>query len=220
MVQYRGSYVVKRHGRSKSINYNRVKELYEDHKNDYEIATELKCHRDSVRRWRNINGLPPVNDQYKLSFDLDEMLKMNSDGMDYKEIARVLGVERSVVLYHLYKLNLREKDKTTLVPSILSLCNDGIGDREISAELNCSVAYVGHVRRMHHLSHNGIEKKCDYKLIQELYDAGKNDVCIALAAGCERSNISQWRARNHLPSNSLHGAKYHKRGRWVCSSQN
>ena len=63
--------------------------LWEEGKNDREIARTIGCNPDTVQKWRHAVGLPP---RYRPEIDRKKLKELWEAGMDDPHIAQELGI--------------------------------------------------------------------------------------------------------------------------------
>lgn len=75
-------------------------------------------------------------------------------------------------------------------------------DLKILAELNaCGITEIKAALSRENISEQNQRPKLDAIVAKKLYDQGRKDSDIAAALNVSRQAISNWRRRNHLPSN-------------------
>lgn len=73
----------------KKYDWAQFRALWEEGKRDAEIAREIGCNADTVRRWRRRAGLAP---RYRQEIDRARLKELWEAGMDDPHIAKELGV--------------------------------------------------------------------------------------------------------------------------------
>lgn len=96
-----------------------------------------------------------------------------------------------------------EESRSELVSRLVELWEQGLSDREIAQDIECSMSTVKNIRKQENLPPNderflSTEKAAERR---KLYDSGLIDCKIAGKQGVSQSSIYQWRRRNGLPAN-------------------
>lgn len=73
----------------RKYDWTQFRALWEEGKNDREIAREIGCNADTVQKWRHGAGLPP---RYRQEIDRARLKELWEAGMDDPQIAKELGV--------------------------------------------------------------------------------------------------------------------------------
>ena len=87
----------------RKYDWTQFRALWEEGKNDREIAREIGCNADTVQKWRHGAGLPP---RYRQEIDRARLKELWEAGMDDPQIAERLGVSRQSVYKTRKKLEL------------------------------------------------------------------------------------------------------------------
>lgn len=84
--------------------WKQFRELWDEGKRDAEIAREIGCNADTVRRWRRRAGLAP--NAFRYVIDPEKLKKCWAEGLNDPQIAERLGVSRPSVYKARRKLEL------------------------------------------------------------------------------------------------------------------
>lgn len=88
----------------KKYDWAQFRALWEEGKRDAEIAREIGCNADTVRRWRRRAGLAP--NAFRYVIDTEKLKKCWAEGLNDPQIAERLGVSRPSVYKARRKLEL------------------------------------------------------------------------------------------------------------------
>ena len=88
----------------KKYDWAQFRALWEEGKRDTEIAREIGCNADTVRRWRRRAGLAP--NAFRYVIDPEELKKCWAEGLNDPQIAERLGASRPSVYKARKKLEL------------------------------------------------------------------------------------------------------------------
>jgi hypothetical protein len=107
--------------RKLTFNVDDFLRLYEQGKNDREIADELGCNDSVIYSYRKKHNLPK-NFKYKIKLEarLDEILALKKQNKGYRKISKELGVPRATVKYLLDKLGVERAVVRAIQPIQLS----------------------------------------------------------------------------------------------------
>lgn len=78
----------------RKYDWDQFRALWEEGKNDREIARTIGCNPDTVQKWRHHEGLPP---RYRQEIDRKKLRELWEAGMDDPHIAQELGVSKQSV---------------------------------------------------------------------------------------------------------------------------
>lgn len=85
------------------IDKEKALKLYNEGKNDSQIASELGATHTGIRHWRIKNNLPP-NTSSKPKADYKKMMDLYSTGLSDRDIANLMGIN-SMTVYQWRKSN-------------------------------------------------------------------------------------------------------------------
>ena len=75
----------------------KMRELYDAGLRDYQIACEMGCTAETVKGFRERNGLPPRKPEYKREFPPEQLRAIYDKGLTDREIAEAAGCSKDTV---------------------------------------------------------------------------------------------------------------------------
>ena len=75
----------------------KMRELYDAGLRDYQIACEMGCTAETVKSFRERNGLPPRKPEYKREFPPEQLRALYDKGLTDREIAEAAGCSKYTV---------------------------------------------------------------------------------------------------------------------------
>lgn len=126
--------------------------------------------------------------------NIEEFLKLKSEGKTNQQIADLWGVSISTVKRFIKKNNLGTKDKDINKEEFIKLYEQGLEDLEISEALKITKSSATAYRKSLNLeSQRDRQRKKNQELFKKLFKEGKNDSEIGRILGVSNSTIHYWR---------------------------
>lgn len=159
-------------------------------------------------------------------YDWSVAEKMHAEGKNDGDIARVMGVRRTLVLAWRKRNGL--KANTTMGgqkkeldwAKVREMYDQGKFDNEIAEAFGVCDNVIFKWRKRNNLPAvppKGRGAKYDWDTVKQLYEAGLRDAQIEEKTGIDRKRIRTWRSQNHLPKNAdpvnQDAVKFHERAK-------
>lgn len=171
--------------------------LYREGRRDREIAEELGVSKQTIQRWRSLQGLHPNGQGGPvLSFREEDARRLHEKGLTDHEIGEKLGVSFTLIGRWRRRRGLKCNPRAKKEPETLELIRS-------SRETEDRTSFVR--------GHGGSIKD---KLAYDLYRQGLSDNRIAKLIGATHTGVYNWRQRNGLPPN--HPQSREKTGEEKC----
>lgn len=92
--------------------HQEILELYNNGKNDHEIAHELNLAVGTIYNWRQQNNLPPNGHRgFQSTLDKDEATKLYKEGLNDRQISERIGCTRNAIYMWRRKNGLKANAK-------------------------------------------------------------------------------------------------------------
>ena len=191
-------------GKTKKIDLEKLKELYNKGLSDREMANNLGCSRKVVERRRTKLGLLPNCRQSPIWKHVDEIRRLFAEGKSGAEICNLFNVSSTTLAKLKQKRNIRSNYEMKLtkadVEKALELAKNGLMDPEIAKQLNVSRGSILRLRKINNIkssfSYDKISKIHKEKF-EELFYQGLDDKEIAAALGVSIDGVYGYRMRHN-----------------------
>lgn len=201
-------------GKSKNIDLEKLKYLYNQGLSDSKIATQLGCSRRTIARRRNELVLPRIIRQTEVEKNHELVKQMLEEGKSGTEISKFLHVSHTTIgkfkkennIKGAYDMKMSKED----IDKAMSLAQEGYMDSEIAKIFGVTQGNI-----MFHRKQRGIESQFTYDKIskidktkfEELFNQGLGDEEIGKALGMSSDGIYSHRMRHGYVRESFKEAK-------------
>ena len=183
----------------------KMRELYDQGKNDSQIADSLGLTPSRVRRWRQSEQLPGNR---RAQFNTTEAEQLIASGWSDRRLAEHFGVSTHAIVNWRKRAGIlpqadvqRKKAKKQFSAlEAKALYDSGESDSAIASALHVSPSTIAVWRRQENLApHHRLN--LDDNEVMDLYRSGMSDAQIGNAVGCSAQSILRFRHAHSLPSN-------------------
>jgi len=201
-------------GRTKRINLNEMKALYDKGLSDNEIAKKLDCTRELIRDRRHKLGLSANYWKSSIWNDSDYIKQLYAEGKSSAEISKICNVSVATLTKFKKQFNIKTdydiKMSSEDVEKAMNLANKGMTDTEIAKIFRVSRAVIEYHRR-----NRKVQSQFTYDKIskihknefEELFNKGLNDTQIAKELNVSSDGVYGYRMRNGYLRESYKEAK-------------
>lgn len=150
--------------------------LYNEGKNDSEIAQALQVNHVTIHNWRVAKNLP-ANFKYIKKFDTNKFIELYNEGLCYVEIAKELGVSSSAI--NDYALSLGLKPNKSVIEDMNNeefqvFLGNILGDGYLKEDGGGNFAHSLKQSEYFYWKYNKLRRLCNTPKFKEEYDTRTN----------------------------------------------